>query len=141
MTFQNLNVFCPVKYTVHLLKYVFKKICSPIICTCNCFCPLFSFFLRRHELFDSISFLHYGLLFLQKMHVSQNFPFYAKVNVICAWQKKLCPHDVQCTLVCSKLFFCKQLSLMVNNQGQRTMKTTIKIFLAFSVVLDLKVKK
>ena len=33
-------------------------------------------------------------------------------------------------LVCPKYFFCKQLSLVVNKQGQRTMKTAIKIFLA-----------
>ena len=34
-------------------------------------------------------------------------------------------------LVCPKLFFCKQLSLVVNKEGQRTMKTAVKIFLAF----------
>ena len=49
-------------------------------------------------------FFHYGLLFLQKMHVSQNFPFYAKVNVICAWQKNLCPHYVQCRLECLRFW-------------------------------------
>ena len=30
-----------------------------------------------------------------------------------------------CSLVCLKLFFCKQLSLVVNKQGQRTMKITV----------------
>ena len=29
------------------------------------------------------------------------------------------------------LFFCKKLNLVVNKQDQRTMKTALKIFLAF----------
>ena len=36
-------------------------------------------------------------------------------------------------LVFPKLFFCKQLSLVVNKQGQRTMKMAIKIFLTFQL--------
>ena len=36
-------------------------------------------------------------------------------------------------LVCPKLFFYKQLSLVVNKQGQKTMKKAIKIFLAFQL--------
>ena len=34
-------------------------------------------------------------------------------------------------IVCPKLFFCKQLNLVVNKQDLRTGKTAIKIFLAF----------
>ena len=34
-------------------------------------------------------------------------------------------------LVCPKLFFCKQLSLVVNKYDQRTMKIAIRICLAF----------
>ena len=37
------------------------------------------------------------------------------------------------------LFVCKQLSLVVNKQGQWTMKTIIKIFLGFCC-LELKVE-
>ena len=50
-----------------------------------------------------------------------------------------CAHEELCgaTLVCPKLFFCKQLSLVVYKQDLWTRKTATKLF---SVILELKVK-
>ena len=55
--------------------------------------------------------------------------------VVVIWQ--LLAMNDGTTLVWPDLFFCKELSLVVNKQDQRTMKTTIKVFLA---VLELNVK-
>ena len=44
------------------------------------------------------------------------------------------------TIVCLKLFFCKQLSLVVNKGGQRTTKMTINFF-SLSVILKLRVEQ
>ena len=49
-------------------------------------------------------------------------------NVRMLFATSHCTHP---SLVCPMLFFCKHLSLAVNKKGQRTMKMTIKIFLAF----------
>ena len=43
--------------------------------------------------------------------------------------QSICRKWVQ-NLVCPMLFFCKHLSLVVNKEGQRTMKMAIRMFLA-----------
>ena len=57
------------------------------------------------------------------------FKTYLTINYRVALVKTHYCASLICRLVCPKLFFCKQLSLLVNKWGQRTTKTAIKIFL------------
>ena len=62
------------KYTVHLIEIRFQEnLLSNYLHLQLLLAPFFLFFLIRHELFDSISFLHYGLLFCKRCMCHRTF--------------------------------------------------------------------